>query len=73
MAQDMTALVTMSRGELDRAGVVARVAEGRLTQAHAAELLRLSVRQVRRLCRHRLRHAMRRVMLTDADSSGWTG
>jgi hypothetical protein len=51
MARAMTALVTMSRGELDRAGVVARVAEGRLTQAHAAELLGLSVRQVRRLCR----------------------
>ncbi len=47
----MTALVTMSRRELDRAGVLARVTEGRLTQIRAAELLGLSVRQVRRLCR----------------------
>ncbi len=47
----MTALVTMSRRELDRAGVLARVAEGRLTQKRAADLLGLSVRQMRRLCR----------------------
>lgn len=47
----MTALVTMSRRELDRAGVFARIAEGRLTQVRAAELLGLTVRQVRRLCR----------------------
>ncbi len=47
----MTVLVTMSRGELDRGGVLARIAEGHLTQVRAAELLGLSVRQVRRLCR----------------------
>ncbi len=47
----MTALVRMSRRELDRVGVLARVAEGRLKQKRAAELLGLSVRQVRRLSR----------------------
>ena len=47
----MTALVTMSRKEIDRASVFARIAEGRLTQVHAAEMLGLSIRQVRRLCR----------------------
>ena len=47
----MTALVTMSRRELDRAGVLARITEGRLTQVRGAELMALSVRQVRRLCR----------------------
>ena len=47
----MTALVTMSRKEIDRAGVVARIAERRLTQVHGAEMLGLSVRQMRRLCR----------------------
>jgi hypothetical protein len=47
----MTALVLMSRRELDRAGVLARVTEGSLTQVQAAQQLGLSVRQVRRLLR----------------------
>jgi len=47
----MTALVTMSRRELDRASVLAQLAEGRVSQVQAAELLGLGVRQVRRLSR----------------------
>jgi len=47
----MTALVTMSRRDLDRAGVLARIAEGRLTQVQAAEQLGLRARQVRRMSR----------------------
>lgn len=47
----MTALVTMSRRELDRASVLAQLAEGRVSQMQAAELLGLGVRQVRRLSR----------------------
>lgn len=45
----MTALVTMSRRDLDRATVLAQLAEGRLSQKQAAKLLSLSTRQVRRL------------------------
>ncbi|MEK7717349.1 MAG: ISNCY family transposase, partial [Pseudomonadota bacterium] len=40
----------MSRREMDRAQVVGKVVEGRLTQANAAKMLKLSVRQVKRLC-----------------------
>lgn len=46
----MDEVVAMSRRELDRAQVVGKVVEGRLTQANAAKLLKLSVRQVKRLC-----------------------
>jgi Helix-turn-helix domain len=44
-------LVTMSAKEIDRAEMVRRVLEKRLTQAKAAGLLGMSVRQVKRLCR----------------------
>lgn len=46
----MDEVVAMSRRELDRAQVVGKVVEGRLTQANAAVMLKLSVRQVKRLC-----------------------
>lgn len=46
----MDEVVAMSRRELDRAQVVGKVVEGRLTQAVAAQMLKLSVRQVKRLC-----------------------
>lgn len=41
----------MSAKEIDRADTVRRVLEKRLTQAKAASLMGLSVRQVKRLCR----------------------
>lgn len=44
-------VVTMSRGEVDRLGVVQQVQARRLTQAQAAERLGLSVRQLKRLVR----------------------
>jgi transposase len=43
--------VTMSTKEIDRGELIRRVREKRLTQAKAAALMRLSVRQVKRLCR----------------------
>jgi hypothetical protein len=45
-----TELVTMSRKEIDRLGVIRRVVEGRLGQAKAGQLMGLTARQVRRLC-----------------------
>ena len=54
----MTALVTMSPKEIDRASVLAQVTEGRLTQVHPAEILGLSVRPVRRLCRRYEAHGV---------------
>lgn len=42
--------ITMSHEELDRFGVICRVAERRLTQVEAARILGLGVRQVQRLC-----------------------
>jgi hypothetical protein len=48
MAQE---LVTMSAKELDRLEVIRKVVELQLPQVKAAELLGLTVRQVRRLCR----------------------
>jgi len=44
------ALVTMSRKEIERLGVIRQVLEGRLRQAKAGQLMGLSARQVRRLC-----------------------
>ena len=41
--------LTLSMQELDRLQVMTRIAERRLTRRRAAELLRLSERQVRRL------------------------
>jgi hypothetical protein len=46
----MDEVVAMSRREMDRAQVVGKVVDGRLTQAVAAKMLNLSVRQVKRLC-----------------------
>ena len=45
------ALLTMSRREMDRAELMLRVRERRLTQVEAAVQLGLSVRQVERLYR----------------------
>jgi len=45
-----TRTIAMSREELDRFGVITRVQERRLTQAEAARMLGLGVRQVQRLC-----------------------
>ena len=42
-------LVTMSRTEIDRMGVIRKVLEGRLSQGKAGDLLGLGARQVRRL------------------------
>src|SRR5689334_3578944 len=47
----MEELWTMSKKELDRAGVLARVVARRLSQERAATLLGVSARQVRRLLR----------------------
>jgi len=47
----MAGEITMSAKELDRLEVVRRVVEGRLSQGKASELLALTSRQVRRLCR----------------------
>ena len=44
-------LLTMSAKELDRLAVIRRVAESELSQVKASELLELTSRQVRRLCR----------------------
>ena len=50
--------IRLSMRELDRAGVIRQVVEGRLTQREAAERLGLSVRQVKRLvARYRTRGA----------------
>lgn len=46
-----TGSITMSRREVDRLGVVQAVCERRLRQCDAAQQLKLSVRQVKRLCR----------------------
>jgi hypothetical protein len=46
----MDEVVAMSRRELDRAQIIGKVAEGRLTQTNAAVMLKLSVRQIKRLC-----------------------
>jgi transposase len=43
-------LVTMSRREIDRLGVIRRVLEGGLSQEKAGQLMGLCARQVRRLC-----------------------
>lgn len=43
-------VVAMSRKELDRIQVIRQVIDRRLTQARAATMLRLSVRQIKRLC-----------------------
>jgi hypothetical protein len=43
--------ITMSAKELDRLEVIRRVVELQLSQVKAGELLGLTVRQVRRLCR----------------------
>ena len=48
MAQE---LGLMSQKEVQRLEVINRVKDGGLEQAHAAKLLGLSVRQVKRLCR----------------------
>ena len=45
----MPGRLTLSMQELDRLQVMTRIAERRLTRRRAAELLRLSERQVRRL------------------------
>jgi hypothetical protein len=42
------ALLTMSKQELNRAELMVRIQERRLTQRQAAEMLDLSVRQVER-------------------------
>ncbi len=47
----MTEHVTLSRTELDRVEMMTRLAERRLTQRHAGELLGVTDRQVRRLYR----------------------
>jgi hypothetical protein len=47
----MTEHVTLSHKELDRLQIMARIAERRLSQRHAGELLGLTERQVRRLYR----------------------
>jgi transposase len=47
----MEELRTMSTKELDRAGVMARLVERTLSQRAAAEILQMTVRQVRRLQR----------------------
>src|SRR3984957_12943612 len=62
----MDEVVAMSRRELDRAQIIGKVVEGRLTQANAAKMLKLRVRQVKRLCAkvreygpHRMAHGLR--------------
>ena len=47
----MTEHVTLSHEELDRLQIMTRIAERRLTQRHAGELLGLGERQIRRLYR----------------------
>ena len=47
----MEELLTMSNKELDRAGVMSRLVERRLSQVAAAETLGVGIRQVRRLLR----------------------
>lgn len=44
-------LVTMSAKEIDRGDLIRRALEKRLKQAQAAQLMGVSVRQVKRLCR----------------------
>ncbi len=46
----MDEVVAMSRRELDRVQVIRNVLERRLTQRNAAKMLKLSLRQVKRLC-----------------------
>ncbi len=45
----MDEVVAMSRRELDRAQIVGKGVEGRLTQANAGLTLKLSVRKVKRV------------------------
>jgi hypothetical protein len=47
----MTEHVTLSHEELDRLQIMTRIAERRLTQRHAGELLGVGERQIRRLYR----------------------
>ena len=47
----MDKLLTMSKKELTRLEVIQRIKEKRLKQKEAAEMLSLSLRQVRRLVR----------------------
>jgi hypothetical protein len=44
-------LLTMSAQELDRLGVVRRVLDGRMRLRTAAEVMGITTRQARRLCR----------------------
>jgi len=46
----MDEVVAMSRREMDRAQIIGKVVEGRLTQANASVMLKRSVRQVKRMC-----------------------
>ena len=46
----MDEVIAMSRRELERIAVLGKVLERRLTQARAAKMLDLSLRQVKRLC-----------------------
>lgn len=46
----MDEVLAMSRREVDRAQMIGKVVEGRLTQVVAAKALKMSVRQVKRLC-----------------------
>ena len=50
-AADQMSVVLMSKRELNRIDILARLESGRLTPAAAAELLRVSERQVYRLQR----------------------
>ena len=45
-------VLTMSKQEFERAVLVRKVLEKRLTQRKAAEILGLSLRQIERLCRN---------------------
>jgi hypothetical protein len=57
------AILTMSQQEFERAALMRKIHERRLTQAKAAELLGLNVRQVERL--HLSRETLRRWMTED--------
>ena len=55
-------IITMSRGEVDRLGVIRQVVRRQLRQREAACRLGLTVRQVKRLvCRYRAEGAVGRV------------
>ena len=64
-AADQMSVVLMSKRELNRIDILARLESGRLTPAAAAELLRVSERQVYRLQR-RFFHTV-----TNGASSFW--